>query len=279
MSQAWRTEPDQTTGKEAQRRLRKRSRPARGSLALPAVVMSVLAAAFLVWFLIGSPVTWGSAPEVSASTPVRAPVQPPQIATGPFLAEPKIAPPAPIPEPAPLAPPTAIQTGSVAILPLELQPTRQITTPALMSAVVREPEQISAPAVASPPAADPAATRRAPMAFAAPISAPPPPQLKPAPKAAAPQVPAADETDRPARSGFAIVLAQAETEGEARAKLGPLKQKFGALLGGRRLSYHRVKDGGAYVWRVRSAGMNEDEAADLCEKIESAGGDCSAVAQ
>ncbi len=295
MSQAWRTEPDQTTGKAAQRRLRKRSRPARGSLALPAVVMSVLAAAFLVWFLIGSPLTWGSAPEVSASSPVRAPVQPPQIATAPFLAEPKIAPPAPIPEPAPLAPSVAPQPGSVAILPLELQPTRQITTPALMSAVVREPEQISAPAVAASPAADPAAVRRTPMAFAAPAPAPTPApaplsQPKPAPKAepkpAAPQalaaaepLAAADETDRPARSGFAIVLAQVETEGEARAKLGPLKQKFGALLGGRRLSYHRVKDGGAYVWRVRSAGMNEDEAADLCEKIESAGGDCSAVAQ
>ena len=78
---------------------------------------------------------------------------------------------------------------------------------------------------------------------------------------------------------FSIVLARVETEGEARAKLGPLKQKFGALLGGRRLSYHRVKEDGVYIWRVRSAGLTETDASELCDKIEGAGGDCTADPQ
>ena len=106
-------------------------------------------------------------------------------------------------------------------------------------------------------------------------AAPTAPIAAPAPEAAPPVA----DGEQQARRNFSVVLARVETEGEARAKLGPLKQKFGALLGGRRLNYHRVKEGGAYVWRVRSPGLTEDDATEICEKIESAGGDCTASSQ
>jgi len=105
--------------------------------------------------------------------------------------------------------------------------------------------------------------------------APTAPVAAPAPEAAPPTA----DGEQPARRNFSVVLARVETEGEARAKLGPLKQKFAAALGGRRLNYHRVKEGGAYVWRVRSPGLTEDDATEICEKIESAGGDCTASPQ
>ncbi len=294
MSQTWRTGPDQTSAKVASRRIRKtrRSRPGRGSLALPAAVMGVLAVAFLVWFMIDAPATFDAVREVSASTPLRAPVQPPQIATAPFLADTRTAPPTPLsfPEPAPPA-------LSVVPLAVDLQPTQQILTPAQMTAVVSLPEQISDPVMVAAPAAEDLVPRRTPMAYAA--SAPTPvvpaplqaikpapkpepkaefrPEPKPAPVAAAEE--ADEDAEKTGRSLYSIILARVPTEGEARAKLGPLKQKFGNLLGGRRLSYHRVKEGGAFVWRVRSAGLSEDDATDICDKIETAGGDCSAVAQ
>jgi hypothetical protein len=249
--------------------------------------MSVLAAAFFVWFLIGAPAGLGASGEVSASTPLRPPVQPPQIATAPFPVEARSGSAAALAELEPAA-----QVEAAPSFPMELQPTRQISTPALMTAVVSAPEQISAPAMAAPSAPAPSVPRREqPMAFAAPPATPAPtpfqavkpkPEARPDPKLAPQPAPAEDadaDPQKPTRGGFSVVLAQVETEGEARAKLGPLKQKFGTLLGARRLSYHRVKEGAAYVWRVRSAGLSEADATDICDKIETAGGDCSAVPQ
>ena len=85
------------------------------------------------------------------------------------------------------------------------------------------------------------------------------------------------ETDKPAR--FAIILASVETEGEARAKVGQFKQKFASLLGARRLNYHRTRQDGALVWHVRSTGLTEGDAEELCEQIERAGGECAAWPQ
>ena len=175
---------------------------------------------------------------------------------------------------------------------LALQPTPQITTPAAMRSVVSEPQQISAPEQdlrtpvppqpvrrATPMPTPPAAT---PMKQAQLVAAAMQP-AKPLTPAAAPTpadpTPTAAEAEPSGRRNFSIVLARVETEGEARAKLGPLKQKFGALLGGRRLSYHRVKEDGVYIWRVRSAGLTETDASELCDKIEGAGGDCTANPQ
>ena len=247
---------------------------------LPAVVMCRLGGAFVVWFMMGAPESrvtpWQDAPDA----PVRVAVQAPQMASTPPLTplRPSTMPPV-APEPALAQPDPADSMG--ASMALALHPTPQISTPAAMRSVLNEPQQISAPepearsAVAPPPPA-----RRA----SAPTAPPSPPvatTLQPpkAPAATPDPAPPAAETAPPTGRSFSIVLASVETEGEARAKLGPLKQKFGPLLGGHRLSYQRVKEDGVYIWRVRSPGLTEDDASEICEKIESAGGECAASPQ
>jgi hypothetical protein len=173
---------------------------------------------------------------------------------------------------------------------LALQPTPQITTPVAMRSAIREPQQISAPeqelrapvapapvrrAVQAPPAPTALQTQQS-QPLAATIQPPKPPTAAAAPPE---PPPSAAEAEQSGRRNFSIVLARVETEGEARAKLGPIKQKFGAVLGGRRLNYHRVKEDGVYIWRVRSQGLTENDANELCDKIEGAGGECTAEAQ
>ena len=261
--------------------------------------MGVLCGAFVIWFLIGAPEFQVTPWQDSPVAPVRAPVQAPQMANPLPLTPLRTASAPPESAPIPALPQQAPFRSSVESTPagepmaLALQPTPQIFTPAAMRSVITEPMQISAPepdartAVAPPPARRVATPPAAPPPPPPPVAAsmqPPkaqaaPPSQAPAPAAAPDPAPTVAEGEQPSRRTFSIVLARVETEGEARAKLGPLKQKFGAALGGRRLNYHRVKEGGAYVWRVRSPGLTEDDATEICEKIESAGGDCSAVAQ
>ena len=296
MSSTWQGEPEPGRVK-AVGRLRKRP-PARGaSLALPAAVMIVLGAAFVLWFLIGSPPGGGQVGQANATTTIRPPVQPPRIASAPALVEAMVSEPATPPvlpalilsgEPEAAAP----ESAAGAMLPLALQPTRQISTPAPMTAVVGEPQQISAPRSAPPlPPAPPerrapiapvtqpmAQVAQAPMAppKAAPVSAPAPvPASSPVPATVA----AETEKENPSRGVFAIILASVETEAEARAKVGLFKQKFASLLGARRLNYHRTKQDGALVWHVRSTGMTEADAEELCDQIEKAGGECAAWPQ
>ena len=288
VSPTWRDEADQRGSRVARSRPGKRTPPSAGLLVLPAVVLGVLCGAFVIWFLIGAPeftvTPWADSPEA----PVRVAVQAPQMAnTAPLpplrtssipAAPPEAAPALPLQQPA--APMPAGDSMALA-----LQPMPQISIPAAMRSVMSEPQQISEPQpaaapvprrVATPPAQPPIAAAAVQPPKPTPAPAPPPaPVAAPAPEPS----PTAAEGEQPARRNFSIVLARVETEGEARAKLGPLKQKFSAQLGGRRLNYHRVKEGGAYVWRVRSPGLTEDDATEICEKIESAGGDCSAVAQ
>ena len=291
MSTIWRDAADQRGSRVARSRPVKRSPPGAGFLVLPAVVMGVLCGAFLIWFLMGAPeftvTPWKDSPEA----PVRAPVQAPQMAnTSPMPAlrtssvslEPAPAP--ALQRQVPVIPAPAIPAEDS--MALALQPTPQISTPAAMRSVMSEPQQISVPEQEPRPPVAPQAAKRV-----TPPPAPPQPtpvaatQQPPKPTVAAAAAPATPdrappaEGEQPARRTFSIVLARVETEGEARAKLGPLKQKFGAMLGGRKLNYHRVKEDGVYIWRVRSPGLSEDDASEICEKIERAGGDCTASSQ
>ena len=256
------------------------------------MVVGILCGAFLIWFLMGAPEFAVSPWQDSPAAPVRVAVQAPQMANAPPLAPLRASSPPPMapeamPAAAPEVRPQAPVLPSEASMALAMQPTPQITTPAAMRSVISEPQQISAPEQdlrtpvppqpvrrATPMPAPPAAT---PMQQAQPVAAAMQPAKPPTP--AADPAPTAAEAEPSGRRNFSIVLARVETEGEARAKLGPLKQKFGALLGGRRLSYHRVKEDGVYIWRVRSAGLTETDASELCDKIEGAGGDCTADPQ
>ena len=285
VSPTWRDEADQRGSRVARSRPVRRAPQSAGLLVLPAVVLGVLCGAFLIWFLMGAPefavTPWANSPEA----PIRVAVQAPQMAnTSPLppLRSSSIPAAPPEPAPAPLLQQPAATMPAGESMALALQPMPQISTPAAMRSVISEPQQISEPQPVAPPAPKRAATPPSTPPMAAAAVQPP----KPTPAPAAPTAPVAApateaaspvaEGEQPARRNFSVVLARVETEGEARAKLGPLKQKFGALLGGRRLNYHRVKEDGVYIWRVRSPGLTEDDATEICEKIESAGGDCTA---
>ena len=297
MSPTWRDEAEQRGSSVALRRLSRRAPSGASFLVLPAVVVGILCGAFLIWFLMGAPEFAVSPWQDSPAAPVRVAVQAPQMANAPPLAPLRASSPPPMapeamPAAAPEVRPQAPVLPSDASMALALQPTPQITTPAAMRSVISEPQQISAPEQDLRAPVPPAPLRRAPQP-PTPPPATPTQQAQPLPAAMQPAkpptptgaptpadpTPTAAEAEPSGRRNFSIVLARVETEGEARAKLGPLKQKFGALLGGRRLSYHRVKEDGVYIWRVRSAGLTETDASELCDKIEGAGGDCTADPQ
>ncbi len=116
-------------------------------------------------------------------------------------------------------------------------------------------------------------------------SEPPRAAARPAPKPKAearPEAPARvarAETDdaAPARAasgggGFAVQLAAAGSEAEARQTAARLGQKFSEALGGRRPSFAKAAD--KDVYRVRVGGMSREAAVEACEKVKAAGGGC-----
>lgn len=79
----------------------------------------------------------------------------------------------------------------------------------------------------------------------------------------------------PARAsggGFAVQLAAAGSEAEARQTAARLGQKYSEALGGRRPSFHKAAD--KDVYRVRVGGLSREAAVEACEKVKSAGGGC-----
>lgn len=98
------------------------------------------------------------------------------------------------------------------------------------------------------------------------------------PKAEAPTRVARAETQddaTPARvsgGGFAVQLAAAGSEAEARQTAARLGQKYSEALGGRRPSFYKAAD--KNVYRVRVGGLSREAAVEACEKVKSAGGGC-----
>jgi hypothetical protein len=80
----------------------------------------------------------------------------------------------------------------------------------------------------------------------------------------------------PAAPGsFAVQLAAPGTEQEARETQLRLMKKFGADLAGFHSSIHKAEVGGKPVYRVRIGGLSSrDEATNLCQKLQSGGGNC-----
>jgi len=74
--------------------------------------------------------------------------------------------------------------------------------------------------------------------------------------------------------GFAVQFAAPASEKEAHDLTSKLGAKYGAELSGHRLTYHRVKVNDKDVYRVRTGGLSQSEAASLCEKVKSGGGSC-----
>jgi SPOR domain len=58
-----------------------------------------------------------------------------------------------------------------------------------------------------------------------------------------------------------------------------LQQKYSGALARRRLSYHRMKENGAFVYKVRVASLSQADAQALCAKLQAAGGGCEVAPQ
>ena len=155
------------------------------------------------------------------------------------------------------------------------------------------PAPAAQPRQTTPKNATPKSENRAPTTTAegrpAPRPQPKPAQpkpvaAKPAPKQVAAVEPkdnapddeaaAPEETTRPkpASGGFAVQLAAAGSEAEARQTAQRLGEKYSSALGGRRPSIQKVPDKALY--RIRVGGMTREAAISSCEQIKASGGAC-----
>jgi hypothetical protein len=272
--------PDAT--EDARWRLRRRDplrrKAAIKALIVPAFFLSLLGCALLVWALRPDDV----APvkdlrqQAAAALPVRAPepanpaarpatpapLPPAELAPilPPALPAAALSPPTPAEglQSNPLRPTPEASPAPAALAMAPMRPAGSLTAPPGREAVINAQRETAAVATAAREAARPATS---------PAAAPSrererEPALQPA-------------SVEKAGDSFMIVLATVESESEARAQLQQLHKKY-AGLGLKKLGYTRVKSGPDYVWRVRSTGLSEEEAGELCEKISAAGGKCTA---
>lgn len=132
--------------------------------------------------------------------------------------------------------------------------------------------------------ADATTTSAAPKPpVAKPVAPKPKVEAKPAPKpqrvAAAPPAeaqasaePADDEAPAPVASGgYALQIASAGSEAEARQTASRLGAKLSGALGGRRPAVIKASDS---LYRVRVTGLSKESAAAMCGKVKAAGGAC-----
>jgi hypothetical protein len=86
--------------------------------------------------------------------------------------------------------------------------------------------------------------------------------------------PSSDAAD-PAASNFAVYLNEfAPDQSGALALAIGAQRRFGAVLGGARFSYKRVRAAGNEVWRLRVAGFSRERAAQICQAVSEMGGAC-----
>ena len=131
----------------------------------------------------------------------------------------------------------------------------------------------------SPPAAKPAAAAPAPAP--APVAAPAkttarisPPSDTPAPKPAQ----AAAAAPAVASGGFAVQLAAAGSEAEARDKIGKYQRQFASALDGHAPGVVKGEANGKSVWRIRVGGLSREGAVSMCVGIKDTGGSCFVAA-
>ncbi|HUZ66914.1 MAG TPA: hypothetical protein VMU56_04535 [Beijerinckiaceae bacterium] len=131
------------------------------------------------------------------------------------------------------------------------------------------PAPLNEPIVDSSPAASPPA----PVAAHASAASAAPPARRDA-EAAEAALPISHEVAKTASGAHFAAYLTSSTEAQARQQLVPLQRKYGSELGGHRLSYHRMRVGGAVVYRVRAGLLSKPQADALCQKIQTAGGSC-----
>lgn len=89
-----------------------------------------------------------------------------------------------------------------------------------------------------------------------------------------PQTPRAATATSNGTGAFAVQLAAAGSEAEARERMTTFTQKFASQLGGRHLGYKAGESNGKTVWRVRVGGLSQESATELCNQVKAGGGAC-----
>jgi cell division septation protein DedD len=151
--------------------------------------------------------------------------------------------------PIPVARPSSVQTQPVQVAPA--QPQAQSATPIQLATPATAPTQpvTPQPVTPQPVVQQPVATQPAPTPAALPSS-----------------VPAGD---------FVVQLASLRSEEEARATFGRLQNRFGSILSGFGPNIQRADLGDRGIYhRVRVGPMDRAAADSLCQRYQSAGGDC-----
>ena len=77
-----------------------------------------------------------------------------------------------------------------------------------------------------------------------------------------------------ASGGYAVQLAAPRSEDEAKGQIRSLQSKYADALGGASLGVRKADRHGEAIYRVRAGGLSKADAAAMCAKIKSAGGDC-----
>ena len=134
-----------------------------------------------------------------------------------------------------------------------------------------------APAAAKPVATTPAP---APAAKTTARVAPPSemPAQKPAQVASATPSQTSAATPAVAKGGFAVQLAAAGSEAEARDKVGKYQRQFASSLDGHSPGVVKGEANGKSVWRIRVGGLSREDAVSMCVSIKDTGGSCFVAA-
>jgi hypothetical protein len=86
---------------------------------------------------------------------------------------------------------------------------------------------------------------------------------------------APDTQAEPPASGSSFVqFGAAANEGEARALVKKVVQKYGSRLAGRKPTWKTAEVGDKTVYRVRVVGLSREAATSLCKSVKGDGGDC-----
>ncbi|MBV8664586.1 MAG: SPOR domain-containing protein [Hyphomicrobiales bacterium] len=115
-------------------------------------------------------------------------------------------------------------------------------------------------------------TPKAPAAAKPARAAKSPPAASDQVASAAAEAPVA--SDKAGGGDWVVQLAAPRTEADAQHEAARLKKKFADALGGADIGIHKAEIKGDTVFRVRAAGYSKADAAALCAKLKSSGGDC-----
>jgi cell division protein FtsN len=77
-----------------------------------------------------------------------------------------------------------------------------------------------------------------------------------------------------ASPGFSVQLAYRSTERDARTTFDQLQQRFASELSGFSPAIRQAEINGKTAYRVRVGPMSRDDAASLCSRLKTAGGQC-----